>query len=191
MTGNSISLSRCWRQRGSRYAIRAGRNLPDKEFRYLRTVIVTAAVYLGFNSELAPLLLTFRHRAGVRPYTSSCDFAEPCVFSKQSPPPGLCPQLQVALEPGLLLANLRRYFAEFLQHRSLKRLGILYQSTCVGLGYDLMEGYFQEPVGCPHNPISVNNGSDPSHPPGPGILTWFPSTTPFGLALGVGLPCSD
>ncbi len=32
--------------------IRAGRNLPDKEFRYLRTVIVTAAVYRGFNSEL-------------------------------------------------------------------------------------------------------------------------------------------
>ena len=32
--------------------IRAGRNLPDKEFRYLRTVIVTAAVYWGFNSEL-------------------------------------------------------------------------------------------------------------------------------------------
>jgi hypothetical protein len=92
LTGNSISLSRCWRQRGSRYAIRAGRNLPDKEFRYLRTVIVTAAVYLGFNSELAPLLLTFRHRAGVRPYTSSCDFAEPCVFNKQSPPPGLCPR---------------------------------------------------------------------------------------------------
>lgn len=142
MTGNSISLSRCWRQRGSRYAIRAGRNLPDKEFRYLRTVIVTAAVYLGFNSELSPLLLTFRHRAGVRPYTSSCDFAEPCVFSKQSPPPGLCPQPKLALKLGLLLANLRRYFAEFLQHRSLKRLGILYQSTCVGLGYGLKVGLF-------------------------------------------------
>ena len=191
MTGNSISLSRCWRQRGSRYAIRAGRNLPDKEFRYLRTVIVTAAVYLGFNSELSPLLLTFRHRAGVRPYTSSCDFAEPCVFSKQSPPPGLCPQPKLALKPGLLLANLRRYFAEFLQHRSLKRLGILYQSTCVGLGYDLMEGYFQEPISGLPNPIRANNLHDPSHPPGPGILTWFPSTTPFGLALGVGLPCSD
>jgi hypothetical protein len=191
LTGNSISLSRCWRQRGSRYAIRAGRNLPDKEFRYLRTVIVTAAVYLGFNSELAPLLLTFRHRAGVRPYTSSCDFAEPCVFSKQSPPPGLCPRLQVALEPGLLLANLRRYFAEFLQHRSLKRLGILYQSTCVGLGYDLTEGYFQEPLSSPTNPIRSNYTRDPSPSPGPGILTWFPSTTPFGLALGVGLPCSD
>ena len=34
------------------YPIRAGRNLPDKEFRYLRTVIVTAAVYRGFNSML-------------------------------------------------------------------------------------------------------------------------------------------
>ena len=34
------------------YTIRAGRNLPDKEFRYLRTVIVTAAVYRGFNSYL-------------------------------------------------------------------------------------------------------------------------------------------
>ena len=48
----SISLSLWSRQRGSRYAIRAGRNLPDKEFRYLRTVIVTAAVYRGFNSLL-------------------------------------------------------------------------------------------------------------------------------------------
>jgi hypothetical protein len=28
-------------------------------------------------------------------------------------------------------------FAEFLQRRSLKRLGMLYQSTCVGLGYGL------------------------------------------------------
>ena len=135
MTGNSISLSLCWRQWGSRYAIRAGRNLPDKEFRYLRTVIVTAAVYLGFNSTLSHLLLTFRHRAGVRPYTSSCDFAEPCVFSKQSPPPILCPRPKVALRPGLLLPKLRRYFAEFLQHSSLKRLSILYSSTCVGLGY--------------------------------------------------------
>ena len=38
--------------KGSRGLIRAGRNLPDKEFRYLRTVIVTAAVYRGFNSNL-------------------------------------------------------------------------------------------------------------------------------------------
>jgi hypothetical protein len=191
LTHNSISLSPCLRQRGGRYAIRAGRNLPDKEFRYLRTVIVTAAVYWGFSSELAPLPLTFQHRAGVRPYTSSYDFAEPCVLSKQSPPPGLCPRPMVAHQPGLLLANLRRHFAEFLKHGSLKRLGILYQSTCVGLGYGLMEGYFLEPPDCPPNPIRANNLRDPSHPPGPGILTRFPSTTPFGLALGAGSPCSD
>ena len=191
MTGNSISLSPRSRQRGSRYAIRAGRNLPDKEFRYLRTVIVTAAVYWGFNSELSPLLLTFQHRAGVSPYTSSCDFAETCVFSKQSPPPGLCPRPLLAQKPGLLLANLRRYFAEFLKRGSLKRLGILYQSTCVGFGYGLMEGYFQGPIGRPPNPIRANNVFDPSHPPGPGILTWFPSSTHVCLDLGAGLPCSD
>jgi hypothetical protein len=53
-TGNSISPGPSLRQRPSRYAIRAGRNLPDKEFRYLRTVIVTAAVHWGFGSELPP-----------------------------------------------------------------------------------------------------------------------------------------
>jgi hypothetical protein len=49
-TGTSISPSPLSRQCPSRYAFRAGRNLPDKEFRYLRTVIVTAAVYRGFSS---------------------------------------------------------------------------------------------------------------------------------------------
>ena len=52
LTDTPISPSSRRRQRPSRYAIRAGRNLPDKEFRYLRTVIVTAAVYRGFSSEL-------------------------------------------------------------------------------------------------------------------------------------------
>ena len=51
-TAITVSLSPWLRQGGSRYAIRAGRNLPDKEFRYLRTVIVTAAVYRGFGSLL-------------------------------------------------------------------------------------------------------------------------------------------
>ena len=46
------------RQLRSRYAIRAGRNLPDKEFRYLRMVIVTTAVYWGLNSQLRPKELT-------------------------------------------------------------------------------------------------------------------------------------
>ena len=51
-TDTTISLSSRLRQCPDHYTIRAGRNLPDKEFRYLRTVIVTAAVYRGFNSTL-------------------------------------------------------------------------------------------------------------------------------------------
>src|SRR5690349_16140654 len=44
------------RQFSDRYAIRAGRNLPDKEFRYPRTVIVTAAVHRGYSSKLHPAI---------------------------------------------------------------------------------------------------------------------------------------
>ena len=51
-TDTTISPSSPLRQCPDHYTIRAGRNLPDKEFRYLRTVIVTAAVYRGFNSKL-------------------------------------------------------------------------------------------------------------------------------------------
>ena len=92
-TGTTISPGGQLRQCSDHYTIRAGRNLPDKEFRYLRTVIVTAAVYRGFNSMLSPLLLTFRHRAGVSSYTSSFDLAETCVFDKQLPEPILCGSL--------------------------------------------------------------------------------------------------
>ena len=94
-TGISISPSPLLRQRPDRYAFRAGRNLPDKEFRYLRTVIVTAAVYWGFGSKLSLFPLTFQHRAGVSHYTSSFDFAMTCVFAKQSPGPFLCDSSQL------------------------------------------------------------------------------------------------
>ena len=53
-TGTTSSLCLSLRQSSDHYAIRAGRNLPDKEFRYLRTVIVTAAIHWGFNSKLRP-----------------------------------------------------------------------------------------------------------------------------------------
>ena len=53
-----ISPSFLLRQRPNRYAFRAGQNLPDKEFRYLRMVIVTTAVYRGLNSPLHPEGLT-------------------------------------------------------------------------------------------------------------------------------------
>jgi len=51
-TATSISPGPSLRQCSDCYTVRAGRNLPDKEFRYLRTVIVTAAVHRGFGSKL-------------------------------------------------------------------------------------------------------------------------------------------
>ncbi len=82
------------RQRFCRYTIRAGRNLPDKEFRYLRTVIVTAAVYWGFGSKLHPpkaeITLTLNLPAPGRCqslYFLFIEFAETCVFAKQSHEP--------------------------------------------------------------------------------------------------------
>jgi hypothetical protein len=82
-TVNALSPSSSSRQFPYHYAIRAGQNLPDKEFRYLRTVIVTAAVHRGFSSKRKPLTLTFRHRAGVSPYTSTFVLAQTYVFGKQ------------------------------------------------------------------------------------------------------------
>ncbi len=139
-TGSTDSPSALRRQCPDRYAIHAGRNLPDKEFRYLRTVIVTAAVYWDFNQELAPHHLIFQHRAGVTPYTSTFVFAECCVFNKQLQPPFHCDpfMLQAQALHNIrvhLLPKLRCQFAEFLLQSSLKRLRILISSTSVGLRY--------------------------------------------------------
>src|SRR5204863_5486596 len=53
-TAITTSLSSSLRQRSTRYTIRAGRNLPDKEFRYLRTVIVTADIHGDLGSMPRP-----------------------------------------------------------------------------------------------------------------------------------------
>ena len=122
-TGTSISPGPLARQRSSRYSIRAGRNLPDKEFRYLRTVIVTAAVYWGFGSRREAVPFTVQHWAGVSPYTAPCGFAETCVFGKQSLEPIRCSHprlLACASHPPVapLLPKLRGQFAEFLTRGS-------------------------------------------------------------------------
>ena len=84
--------------------------------------------------------MTFRHRAGVSPYTSSYDFAETCVFGTQSRGPFHCGHLGLGgvnpLHPTVapLLPKLRGHFAEFLNEGSSDRLGILYLPTCVGFG---------------------------------------------------------
>ena len=75
--------------------------------------------------------LTFRHRAGVTPYTSPCGFAESCVFDKQLPGPFHCGLLAQAP----LLPKLRGNYAEFLNNPSPVGLRILSSSTCVGLRY--------------------------------------------------------
>ena len=150
-THPSISPGPPLRQCSSRYAFRAGRNLPDKEFRYLRTVIVTAAVHRGFGSKLAPLPLTFRHWAGVSPYTSASAFAQTCVFGKQSLEPLHCDPLS-----GVpLLPKLRGLFAEFLNEGSPVRLRILYVSTGVGLGY----GRVHSPLHSLFSPHSLSDFS--------------------------------
>ena len=75
--------------------------------------------------------MTFRHRAGVSPYTSPFGFAETCVFDKQSPGPFHCGLLSQAP----LLPKLRGQYAEFLNNPSPDGLRILSSSTCVGLRY--------------------------------------------------------
>jgi hypothetical protein len=110
-TGTTSSPGGLLRQSSDRYAIRAGRNLPDKEFRYLRTVIVTAAVHRGFSSQLriiicittltAPFNLPAPGRR--QPLYVVFDFAETCVFVKQSPDAIRCGLLAEAL----LLPKLR------------------------------------------------------------------------------------
>src|SRR3712207_2283354 len=146
LTETPISPSLWRRQRSSRYAIRAGRNLPDKEFRYLRTVIVTAAVYRGFDSELHPCGLTpplNLPAPGRRQclYVVLLDFADTCVFAKQSLGPILCgpsplmPARGTQVLGAPLLPKLRGHFAEFLLHSSLAHLRLLASPTCVRLRY--------------------------------------------------------
>src|SRR5918911_1302528 len=145
LTETAISPSAWSRQCPSRYAIRAGRNLPDKEFRYLRTVIVTAAVYRGFGSGLRDCSLTpplNLPAPGRRQcvYGALCGLARTCVFAKQSLGPILCgtperpPRGRL---PGRasLLPKLRDHYAEFLDHVSLVHLRLLASPTCVGLRY--------------------------------------------------------
>ena len=120
------------RQSPNRYAIRAGRNSPVKEFRYLRTVIVTAGVHPRFSSGREPLPLTFGHWPGISPYTSPYGLAGTCVFGKQSFGVFRCGPTNVG---QALSRSYGRCFAEFLNEGSLVHLRILSSPTCVGLRY--------------------------------------------------------
>jgi len=94
--------------------------------------LFTRASVAGFPVIRSPTSLTFRHWAGVSPNTWSYDFAETCVFGKQSSGPGHCDPL---CEEVPFLPKLRGYFAEFHRENCLSPLGILYLPTYVGFGY--------------------------------------------------------
>jgi hypothetical protein len=77
----------------------------------------------------------------------------------------VCPPPRLAPRRGPLLPKLRGHFAEFLQHRSLKRLGMLYQSTSVGFGYGLYAGAVSwKSVARPPNPIRGDKLGPSSRP---------------------------
>ena len=69
------------------------------------------------------------------------DFADTCVFAKQSLGPILCGRLPLTpawgaqVPPAPLLPKLRGHFAEFLLHSSLEHLRLLASPTCVRLRY--------------------------------------------------------
>ena len=78
-----------------------------------------------------------------------------------------------------LLPKLRGYFAEFLNHSSLVRLGILYLTTCVGLGYGpcvcSLEAFLGS-LGSPNSPHPVMHHLSAYVPDG------FTYLTAYGLA---------
>src|SRR5580698_1095026 len=80
-TGTTSSPSNSLRQSYDRYAIRAGRNLPDKEFRYLRTVIVTAAVHCG---PLAWALLLPKLRSQFAEFLNELSLERLWIFSSST-----------------------------------------------------------------------------------------------------------
>ncbi len=122
------------RQFSYRYAIRARRNLPDKVFRYLRTVIVTAGVHPRFGSRREPLSLTFGHWPGISPYTSPYGLAGTCVFGKQSHEIFSCGPGRLRRPGRALFQSYGRCIAEFLNEYSLVHLSLLDLLTCVGFG---------------------------------------------------------
>ena len=190
------------RQCPNHYAFRAGQNLPDKEFRYLRTVIVTAAVYWGFDSGLALLLLTFQHRAGVSPYTSSFDLAETCVFDKQLPGPIHCgsyfyehpfsrsygvnlPSSLTMLLPFVLGSSPHLPVSVcgtgiYIQYLQAFLVSVLLGNSLLTVSLYLSIRVFP----LPRIPSTSASLASFKYIYSAGISTCYPSDTPFGLSLG-------
>ncbi len=138
-TDKSISPSLSLRQRPDRYAFRAGRNLLDNEFRYLRTVIVTAAVHRGFGCQL--LSIKGNNQLPSPSGTGQASAPIYCLTTLRRPVFLVNSRLGLVTatlyKRAPLLPKLRGQFAELLRESSLAPLGILYLPTCVGFRYRL------------------------------------------------------
>jgi len=123
----------------------------------------------------------------------SYDFAETCVFGKQSLGSGHCERTRAPP----LLPKLRGHFAEFLRESSLAPLSILYQPTCVGLRYRYF--VFKSRTGFSRRKFLFFIPEKSFIPSSPGTKYKvvqecspdFPSTPPFGSALGPDSPSAD
>ena len=94
---------------------------------------------------------------------------------------------RVVLHPNeaLLLPKLRRYFAEFLNHSSPDRLGILYLPTCVGLGYGHRVNSLEAFLGSMGLMTSPESARD--HVSGY-VRSGFAKTSPYSLPPGQPTP---
>lgn len=129
------SPSSSLRQFPSRYSFQAGLNLPDKEFRYLRTIIVIADVHWRFGQSAFTAAVNVPALVRSHPlYILLVKLAESCVFDKQSLGIFSC-GLHCCRQT--LFQSYGRCFAEFLNEDSLVHLGLLDLPTCVGLRYGL------------------------------------------------------
>ena len=96
------------------------------------------------------------------------DFADTCVFAKQSLGPILCGRLPltpargVQVPPAPLLPKLRGHFAEFLLHKSLEHLRLLASPTCVRFRYGQH----------PHSPPRLFSAAGLRRLPGPEGPSW-------------------
>ncbi len=198
------------RQSSDRYAIRAGRNLPDKEFRYLRTVIVTAAVHRGFSSKLQPCGLTspFNLPAPGRRQPLYIVFttlqrpvfllnsrlklfaATLMAFAEGTPSPEvtglicLVPEQSITRAPeNTHLDHLCRFVVRMLSHS----LAAFPGSRRGGFASPPLRSSCIETIAQQELP-SASPRRSLSYESSYGILTVCPSATPFGLTLGSGSP---
>ena len=148
--------------------------------------------------------MTFRHRAGVTPYTSSCELARSCVFDKQSPRLIPAPSPKRRRDPfsrsyGVRLpSSLTAVLSSALGYSPCLPVSVLVRTT---VSYPTrfsrtfrhrlrqQSGLEITPYGAPnlHNYSedlpwkTTRTGS--TFTAGAGILTCCASTTPFGLVL--------